>query len=324
MSYPTTHRAPLENGKPTRLTIAQALCRRLPPMFAQRLRSLIYPYNLAIRDNFTCVARALTGSMLEGTTADFHFYPFSVQGYYEWRNVAIAAALVSEGDAIIEIGANVGTETVCFANLAGPEGRVHAVEPLPSNVAALRRANELSELKNITVHTCALSNRSGHADFAVPPSHASGIGHIIGRGENSPSEIIRVPCATLDSLTPEFGPARIIFMDVEGEEVNILRGGASYLREFRPHLVLEASPKLLRRSGYELHDLRKTLEELGYDVFEITRFGLKPASPGAQRGTRNWLCLGKNQNALFNKARRSLVRAAWLPCLPGLNPLARV
>jgi FkbM family methyltransferase len=293
-------------------------------MLAQRLRSWIYPYDLARRDNFTCVATALTGSMLEGSTADFHFYPFSIQGYYEWRNVAIAAALVSPGDAIIEIGANVGTETVCFANLTGPEGRVHAVEPLPSNVAALTRASELSEHKNITIHRCALSDQSGHADFAVPPSHASGIGHIVGAAERPSAEVIRIPCATLDSLTAEFGPARIIFMDVEGEEVNILRGGVNYLSAFRPHLVLEAAPKLLRRAGYELHDLRKILEDLGYVVYEITRFGLKPADPGEQRSTRNWLCLGKDQNALVNKARQSILRAAWMPCLPGLNPLARV
>jgi FkbM family methyltransferase len=293
-------------------------------MLAQRLRSWIYPYDMARRDDFTCVATALTGSMLEGSTADFHFYPFSVQGYYDWRNVAIAAALVSEGDAIIEIGANVGTETVCFANLTGPGGHVHAVEPLPSNVASLFRANELSEHNNISVHNLALSSRSGHADFAVPPRHASGTGHIVGAAESPPSERIRVPCATLDSLMPQFGRASVIFMDVEGGEVNILRGGVDYLRAFRPHLVLEAAPKLLRRAGYELKDLLQTLEDFEYVVYEITRFGIKPAAPDEQCRTRNWLCLGKDQQALANKVRLSILRSALLPCLPGLNPLARI
>lgn len=269
------------------------------------------------------MAKATTGSMLEGSTADFHFYPFSVQGYYEWRNVAIAAALVSEGDTIIEIGANVGTETVCFASLVGPEGRVHAIEPLPSNVAVLLRANELSERKNISVHACALSSQWGQVDFAVPPRHASGIGHIVGAAERPPSEKIRVRCVTLDSLASQLGPARIIFMDVEGEEVNILRGGVNYLRAFKPHLVLEAAPKLLQRAGYELSDLRRTLDELEYDAYEITRFGLKPVEPEKQRKTRNWLCLGKDQNALVSKIRLSILRSALLPCLPGLNPLAR-
>ncbi len=274
------------------------------------------------------MARALTGSLLEGSTGDFHFYPFSIQGYYEWRNVAVAAALAAEGDTIIEIGANVGTETVCFADLAGPKGRVHAVEPLPSNVAALRRAHELSGHRNISVHALALSHQSGQVDFAVPPEHASGIGHIAGANEESVAEKIRVQCVTLDSLMPQIGPAQIIFMDAEGEELNILRGGDRYLRAFRPHLVLEASPRLLQRAGCELSDLHRTLDDLEYAVYEITRFGLKPVEPAGQskwrKTTRNWLCLGKDRSALAGRIRRNILRSALLPCLPGLNPLARI
>ncbi|MGH8596558.1 MAG: FkbM family methyltransferase [Gammaproteobacteria bacterium] len=296
------------------------LCRRLPPIFAQRLRAWLYPYERARRENLRCAVRAVTGSMLEGWTRDFHFYPFSVQGYYEWRNVAIAAALVSEGDAILEIGANVGTETVCFADLVGPAGRVHAVEPLPSNAAILRHANKLSKHGNIAVHEIALSNQTGSVEFAAPPEHHSGIGHIAAATGASPT--IRVECAKLDSLIAVIGRVQLIFMDVEGEEVNVLQGGINFLREFMPPLVLEASPKLLRRAGSELGELYRMLTMLDYTVYEIARFGLKPAKPAGQTRACNWLCLGKEQNAMAGRIGRNILRAGLLPCLPGLNPIA--
>lgn len=262
--------------------------------------------------------------MLEGTTGDFHFYPFCIQGYYEWRNVAIAAALVPSGGTIVEIGANVGTETVCFADLVGASGRVHAIEPLPSNVAALLRAKDISHHGNISVHEIALSDRSGQVDFSVPPGHASGIGHIAGDGEGPSSESIRVQCATLDTLGSQIGPSQLIVMDVEGEEVRVLRGGRNYLASHKPPLVLEASPKLLARAGDSLSDLRQSLLDLGYGVFEISRFGLKPAEVAGQRGSRNWLCLSGDRERLAAKVRGSILQSALLPCLPGLNPLARV
>jgi hypothetical protein len=69
------------------------MCRRLPPIVAQRLRSIIYPFALGIRDNLEVTVRSQTGSAFTGRTGDFHAYPFSVHGYSEWRNTAIALAL---------------------------------------------------------------------------------------------------------------------------------------------------------------------------------------------------------------------------------------
>lgn len=143
--------------KPRRLTVAQKACRYLPPIISQRVRTWLYSYESAKQDDFTLIARALTGSRLEGTTKDVHFYPFCIHGYYDWRNSAVALALASKGDTIIEIGANIGTETITFADIVGARGVVHAFEPLPSNSERLRRAVELSRYKNIVVHECALS-----------------------------------------------------------------------------------------------------------------------------------------------------------------------
>ena len=157
--------------------------------------------------------------MLEGDTIDFHFYPFSIQGYYEFRSVAIALALAAPGDTVIEVGANVGTETVSFSDVVGPRGTVHAFEPLPSNAHWIQRAVELSRQKNIILHESALSNFSGCASFSVPPERSSGTGHVLGDGDAA-ARTIDVQVTTLDALSKEIGGATLVFVDIEETRCN--------------------------------------------------------------------------------------------------------
>ena len=261
--------------KPGRLWLAQKICLRLPPIISNMIRRAIYPYYLAQQDSYEYLTFSITGSPFKGNTKDFHGYPFSVHGYFEWRNIAIALALASEGDVILELGANVGTETVGFSDIVGVTGKVHAFEPLPSNIAILNHIAELSKHKNITIHSFALSDRNRISRFLIPPSHASGIGHLIGKWDQTNKPTLFVNTTTLDSLIDKIGISRIIFIDTEGEEVQILRGAELYLHKFQPTIVLEASSRALERNGFSLPDLKIALEELGYSPYRITRFGLR-------------------------------------------------
>ena len=58
-------------------------------------------------------------------------------------------------------------------------------------------------------------------------------------------------------------------MDVEGSEVDILKGGKSLLARDKPVLILEVSRKLLMRYGYSNEDI---LSELHLRVILFIRF----------------------------------------------------
>src|SRR5690606_10295851 len=131
--------------KPIRLSLAQTLCRYLPPILSQRVRSKIYPISVAYSDDYQFSVQSLTGSMFESRTSEYHGYKFAVHGYLYWRAWAIALAICEPGDTIIEIGANIGTETVGFADIVGGEGRVFAFEPFPDNVQSLKHLAELHQ-----------------------------------------------------------------------------------------------------------------------------------------------------------------------------------
>lgn len=298
------------------------LCRHLPPILASRMRLLTYSQARAARERRVISVQAQTGSRLEGDTFDFHFYPFSIQGYFEFRSVAIALALAGQGDTIIEIGANVGTETVSFSDVVGADGIVHAFEPLPNNADWIRHAARVSRHGNIIVHECALGDTNERRSFTVPPAHSSGTGHLL-EGNQTDGTVIDVEVVTLDSLSKAIGPATVVFVDIEGYEMAFLRGARDYLAAHRPVMLLEASPKLLRRGGSSLSELHATVVDYGYTPFTVGRFRAALANPTTQRSAENWLCLPAERRYLIAKVNRFLLSCAVLPCIKGVNPLTR-
>ena len=308
---------------PFRLAIAQALCRSLPPVLGQRLRSVVYPWSAALRHSADYVVRCQTGSLFTANTGDFTCYPISVHGYNTFRNWAIAIAVVHPGDTIIEVGANTGTETMGFSDIVGPSGTVIAFEPLPRNLKILDENLRLNKTRNVTVLPCALGNGRGTAQFQLPTSTNSGIGHLKSSGDSA--DAITVEVETLDNLAERIGPSKLIAMDAEGAELLVLRGGRNYVDRYKPAIILEAQKVLLDRLGLSLGALRGELTGLGYELFLIERFGLKRLGPAVpvEQYQGDWLCIPSGRTDMVNAIRSSLWRCALLPCISGLNPMTR-
>jgi FkbM family methyltransferase len=309
---------------PAKLRFVQTICRRLPPLLAQRVRTWLYPLTQASHDDWEYTVRAQTGSLFCGRTSDFHGYPFSVQGCFDWRNWAVAAALCTPGDTIVEIGANIGTETVGFRDIVAPSGRVFAFEPLPSNVIALRRLVTLNRWRNVRVVESAMWRQPGKMRFVLPAGPMmSGVGHIQGGQEQTGARTTEVECSTIDEWGDAIGAATAVFVDAEGAEAAILEGGVSSLRRWLPALVIEASPKLLARAGASLTQLYCSLQMLGYVAFAMTRLGLSRINHPTTSRAINWFCLPVQKVDLAKAVRISIWRCGLLPCVPSLNPLTR-
>ncbi|MDQ6835053.1 MAG: FkbM family methyltransferase [Actinomycetota bacterium] len=321
---------------PTRLRLARALAGRLQPFGAGKVGRLLYPYECGKRDRFDFAARAKTGSTFAGSTADFHAHPFAISGYSEWRNWAVALALCRSGDVIVEVGANVGTETIGFSDIVGSDGRVVAFEPLPAHLTALEAMLGGLRQANVTLLPYALSDRVGIDTFAVPPpSMSQGIGHLLGPAErasgtttyyDSPVEmtVIEVQSRPLDKFATEVRGMRLLVTDAEGAEILILRGGRRVLGAERPALLLEASQPHQRRAGFDIAELYNELRALGYTAYVINKLSLKKVeNPRAGATHSNWLCLPQDSLQLIGRVQRYVRRCALMPCVLGLNPLTQ-
>jgi FkbM family methyltransferase len=177
-------------------------------------------------------------------------------GSYEYEKQKAFSELVRRGDTVYDLGANVGFYTLLASVLAGPEGRVVSFEPLPRNLAYLRRHLDLNGITNCSVWETAVSNAEGAARFE--PGETCYMGHL---GTGSP-DALTVRTIALDPLVASgrLPAPDVIKCDIEGAEHEALLGASQTLAQYGPTLFLATH-------GDDIHERCCTLlSDLGYQV----------------------------------------------------------
>jgi FkbM family methyltransferase len=298
-----------------RALIAQQLSKVLPPIVAQWTRTLIYPLALARKSRIDFIKKSITGSYLKCNTIEFHAYNFYIHGYNDWRNVIIANSVskYTKGD-FIEIGANVGTETVSFCDIVNGYGKVHAFEPLPSNIKYLKKLSETQNSLNIFEY--ALSNKDGEVRFWVPPEQRSGAAKILRVNIDIDKNAIVVKTKKLDDFLGEFNNVNFISIDTEGHEPFVLKGGKNTLIKHNPIVVLEVSPKLLvKYANLKPKFIKDFFEDLNYNLFKIEKISISKITQNdlLTDKSHNWVCIPKNQKKIENQIKRDLMIRSLIP-----------
>ncbi len=309
-----------------RLRLATRIARLFPIAVSGRFVRRLYPWSLARRENAGFVVRSALGDVdfafprAEGVASGF-----AIRGFSEWRNVVIANVLCRSGDTIVEVGAHLGTETLLYALIVGDRGRVVAFEPLPANFATLRAGVERNHLNQVTLHQAAVATSSGRLAFYEPrDEQEQALGTLLA-GTARTARAIEVDVVALDDLyqAGRLTPPRLIIIDAEGTEPDVLQGADRLIRDAHPHLVLEVDPELLAIAHVPPEMLHTRLREHGYLVREIARSGLGEVHPRSR--TVNWLALAGHGDLagaepLARRVHRALLSAAWLPLWHGINP----
>lgn len=177
------------------------------------------------------------------------------------------------GDTAINCGANMGLFSTMMADCVGPSGTVHSFEPSPRVRRDLARVLHLNELPWVRICPSAVADQCGVATFCEildadvrrNASHLSTAGRDGFTGALS-QHAIKVPVTTLDHHVEETGIApRLIKIDVEGAEFDVLEGARETVRRFRPLLAIEIHPD--SHTGVFDHDrMHRYLAEQHYAV----------------------------------------------------------
>jgi len=178
---------------------------------------------------------------------------------YTWINL-------EQGDVAFDIGAHHGWYTLLFSRKVGNMGHVLAIEPNPKNLWFIQKNIQLNQLLNVKVLPHALSNKSGHSKLFIGV-HSGGhtIMPLSGRKKEAifTSRAITVPTRTLDNLLQEFDEVKLIKIDVEGAELNILKS-CKQLRKAKRFIVevhrreyLSSLRALFEKKGFEVRQLEK-------------------------------------------------------------------
>jgi FkbM family methyltransferase len=202
----------------------------------------------------------------EGGGASVYF------GQIEVEQTASLVATLKEGDVFFDVGANVGYYSLLASRLVGATGRVIALEPSVRNVALLHRHVTMNGASNIRVVPAACADRFSIATFSAGENFATG--HI---SESDAAGAI-VPTVTVDALTQASAAPNVIKIDVEGAEVEVLRGASETLARSAPVIYLSVHSSDLRSRCLAL------LTEFGYAASALRADEPEPTEFRAVRG----------------------------------------
>lgn len=212
-------------------------------------------------------------------------------GDFESTTSNLVKKLLKPGDTVIDAGANIGYFSLLFASCVGPTGHVHAFEPVPELVEKLRANISLNRFGHITVNPFALSDHEGTARFYTGPADNSGLSSL--RQPRQSRGSFDVQLRPFDTLMPESDTSvSLVKIDVEGAELQVLRGMENMLRASRPNCLVEVTDGFLREMGDSSDALLDYFARLDYVCYMIGDNALSLIDPGHGNLPQQW-------NALF-------------------------
>lgn len=203
-------------------------------------------------------------------------------GRWNADGLSVTMALVLDrGDTFLDIGANVGWVTQAASYLVGEAGRVLSFEPSPSTVNYLRHRISALGLRNVTVNECGLGDAPGSAvlhEFDENYGGASSLRPGAWPGHEQARETV-VPIRVLDDCVVEqrAESVRLLKMDVQGAEVEVLYGARRLLSsENPPVMVIEIERDAQMAFGRPPEALLESIRAARYEMFSWRGCGLVP------------------------------------------------
>jgi FkbM family methyltransferase len=151
-----------------------------------------------------------------------------------------------EGSRIYDVGAFRGVTTLFFARNARPTGHVVAFEPHPRSCRCIRRHLDLNGIANVTLRNVAVGAAAGELELIGPQGGdgtTSGNAAIqrLTADRASHTERRSVPVVSIDDevCSYDLSVPDFIKIDVEGMELDVLRGMRETIARWRPRLFVE-------------------------------------------------------------------------------------
>ncbi|MEO7756832.1 MAG: FkbM family methyltransferase, partial [Dokdonella sp.] len=176
---------------------------------------------------------------------------------------------IRAGDTVVDVGAHTGRHLAKFLTCIGAGGRLIAFEPLPYAHAILSKAFSAA---NVTLHKIALTDTVGNLEFVYAEGSPEESG-LRERIYNDPSLVkprrIQVVADTLDRHADALNGLSFIKIDVEGAEMNVLRGARHVLDRYRPIVSVEYGRPAYSVYGNEMFTLFDFAEASGFAMYDL-------------------------------------------------------
>ena len=159
-----------------------------------------------------------------------------------------------EGTDFLDIGANIGLNSIRMNQIKKVTGTIHLFEPQP-DVFLMLKYNTRN--LNRKLYNMALSDKNGYSSFTQKTENVGGT----QIGDNLE---ISIATARLDDF-PFPNTISLMKIDVEGHEENMLKGGKETIMKYKPTIIIEIWP-------HKKEAVTQILNSFGY--FEVEHLGL--------------------------------------------------
>lgn len=241
----------------------------LPPF---SLLVLLLRARLALGRRFPVAGRTADGAVFECHPPDLVQLYIWVFGVWEPDLTHFIRTRLSPGDVFVDVGANIGYFSVMASRHVGAEGGVVAIEASPRVFADLERALDANgTTSNVRTVNAAAAAHAGTIPIYAGPAHNTGLASTVERWGRP--QMATVEAMPLDDLLKpdEILRARVVKIDVEGGEDQVLAGMARLIRDAPAELeiLVELSPRWWRDSNKRPIDVVKPFLDAGFRAYAM-------------------------------------------------------
>jgi FkbM family methyltransferase len=179
------------------------------------------------------------------------FHIFMNPYFHEYDITQFVLQKLESGDLFIDVGAMGGLYCIIASHLVGPTGSVLAIEPHPQNVSNLLTNLHLNNLSNVHVIPKAVGEREAIVSFYRCDERTEQSSLIQGNcATSTPMAMV-----TVDSLVHPNLPVKILKIDTEGYDYQVLQGASRTLQNTDYVITETLTPNmcdLLEHAGFRL------------------------------------------------------------------------
>jgi FkbM family methyltransferase len=170
-----------------------------------------------------------------------------------------------EGTTVLDIGANMGCNTVALARAVGNQGLVVSIEPLRITFQQLCGNVILNGLFNVLTLQYAIGEENGHVVSMEPVNYFAEWVNVGDTRVGTGGDVVEL--RTLDSFS--FSNVSFVKIDVQGSELAVLRGATRTLATHRPLLFVEIEDAQCLAMGTSPGQVRRELLAARYILLHI-------------------------------------------------------
>lgn len=214
-------------------------------------------------------------------------------GVYDAAGIKFIKQSLQPGDTFLDVGANLGTYSLSASSRLDPDqgGLVHAFEPVSAIRSRLEENLERNGVTHVKVNPTAVFHETTRLEIYLSDRENIGMSsvfhHDAESGKTEEVEAIRLD----DYISREkIGKVHLVKIDIEGAELNALKGMKACIERDHPVFLLEISNNVLGEESEKGLETLNFLRDRGYEMYSIQEDGsLRPEKSTENKDISNYV-----------------------------------